>query len=307
MGTPSGMPWTARCTSSTLPDRRLTPPSIQTARVQSLRRGEHVVRDEHHGPAGVHARSGWRSVDFCAEIHVADRKNLVDEEHVRVGLHRHGKAEPREHAARIDEHGLIEKLSEFREIAHPVEPFFDRCPVHAEQHPAQDGVLPAGEVALEADANGQQRDAEARVAVDPAAIHRHDARQRAHERALARAIGTEHAEGLALANLEGHVAQRPEFLRPRQFAPQPVVDADVLGADDDKDQDRSPAWAGAKLMGKGAGGRTIFRRRPSGSLRSNRRMIATPAMSRTHGDAGRPDPGPTSPATADRAGSCGRR
>ena len=72
---------------------------------------------------------------------------------------------------------------------------------------AEHHVLAPGQLAVEADAERQQR-AHAAVDLDPPAGRRQDAGDRAHERRLAGAVGADHAQHLAVRDLERDVPER---------------------------------------------------------------------------------------------------
>ena len=77
----------------------------------------------------------------------------------------------------------------------------------AGREPAEDDVLAARQLAVEADAERQQR-AHAPVDLDAARVRRQDPGHRAHQRRLAGAVGADDAEHLALGHLEGDVLER---------------------------------------------------------------------------------------------------
>ena len=95
--------------------------------------------------------------------------------------------------------------------------------------PPRHDVLAPGELAVEADAEREQR-ADAAVDLDAPARRRQDARDRAHERRLAGAVGADDAEHGAVRDLEGDVADRLDLLghlrrRPMRDSVPPSVGA----------------------------------------------------------------------------------
>ena len=102
-------------------------------------------------------------------------------------------------------------------------------------------VALAGEAVVQRDAAGEvadpaaDRDAVAgRVEPEdrrPAGRRVQVAEQQPDERALARAVGAEEAEDLALADLEGHVIERPDHARVGAAATRRVVLGEPLGGD----------------------------------------------------------------------------
>ena len=86
--------------------------------------------------------------------------------------------------------------------------------------PAEHDVLAPGHLAVEADAEREQR-AHAPVDLDAARVGRQDARHRAHQRGLAGAVGADHAEHLALGHLEGDVLERLDLAHDPLAAAEP--------------------------------------------------------------------------------------
>ena len=151
---------------------------------------------------------------LALEPFVADREDLVDEEHVGLDVGGHGEAEAHEHARRVVLHRGVDELLEPRELDDVVEAPIEVTFGEAEDRAVQVDVLASAQLHVEAGAEFEQRGQTADVRHAPA-LGTKDAGEALEQRALARAVRTDDTEGLAGKDLEIDVAERPELLVPR--------------------------------------------------------------------------------------------
>jgi hypothetical protein len=172
--------------------------------------GAHVVRDEDDRPP-FFADAVEDVEALLLERGVADREDLVDEEHVGVDLDHHAEREPDLHARAVVLELEVGELLELGEGDDVVDAPARLTRREAEHDAVEDDVVGGGEVGVEADAEldeGRQPAPDR----DRPAVDRVDARQALQQRALARAVASDDPEELALLDLEGDVAQRDEVL-----------------------------------------------------------------------------------------------
>ena len=138
---------------------------------------------------------------------VADGEHLVDEQHVGVEVRGDREAQAQEHARRVRRHRRVDEVAELGERDDRVQALLDLLLDEAVQRAVEEDVLAPGEVAPEAGAELELRD-DLAAAGDAAGVQRHDPRQHAQRRGLARAVAPDHADGLARLDAQRDVAQR---------------------------------------------------------------------------------------------------
>ena len=142
---------------------------------------------------------------------VADREDLVDEEDLRVDVDGHGEAQPNVHPRRVVLHRRVDERLELGEADDVVEDPVDLGVLEPEDRPVEVDVLTAGELRVKAGAEFEQR-RHSPGGADDAGGRLDDAGHALEERALARAVGAEEADGGPGLDVEIDVAQRGEVL-----------------------------------------------------------------------------------------------
>src|SRR5262245_28161930 len=170
------------------------------------------VRDEADGAAALLELEHLRHA-LPLERLVADREHLVQEQDVRVDVHGDREAEPHVHPGRVRPHGQVDEALELRERDDLVHPLAHVLALETVDRAAEEDVLAAGEIGVEAGAELEQR-ADRAAHVERASSRREDARDQAQERRLARAVAADEADRRAGLDLERHVVQRPDLLAP---------------------------------------------------------------------------------------------
>jgi hypothetical protein len=108
-------------------------------------------------------------------------------------------------------HRRVEEFPDTGEFDDLVELRLNLTPLHSEDGAVEEDVLAAGQLGIEAGAYLEQ--AADAAADDRASLgRRRDPRQHLQERRLAGAVRADHAEHLALVDLEADVPQRPDLL-----------------------------------------------------------------------------------------------
>src|SRR5690606_12114236 len=169
----------------------------------------------------------------------------------------------------------VDELLEPRELDDAVEALVDLALRHPEDAAVEVDVLPAGQLRVEPGPQLEQR-RDLAVHRDAAPVRPVDPRHALEQRALARAVVADEAEGLALGHLERHAVERPELLvdgaleaaEDRRLERRvPLVDeTEALGDVDDLDgglthRSTAPRRARARCAGT-PGCRPRARRRP---------------------------------------------
>ena len=191
-----------------------------------------IVRDVNDGHAAA-AHLVDLSHAALAEADVAHRQGFVHDQDVGVQVNCDRERQPHQHAARVGAHGLIDERADLRECQDLVE-----LAVHLARRKAEDGavqvdILPAGVFRVEAGAQLEQG-GNAAVNAKLAGARLEDACDDLEQRALSRAVCSDHAESLAAADSKRDVAERPVLLvvaaavQGQQLA-QPVARAFVDG------------------------------------------------------------------------------
>ena len=136
-----------------------------------------------------------------------------------------GEREPHVHPARVELHLGIDELLDPGELHDLVEILLGLAPRQAQNGRIEVHVLPTGEIGVHSRTELEQR-SEPASSLHVAGLGRKDASDDLEQRALARAVAPDDAEGLARAHVEGHVAQGPELFR--VLATTPEVDHTLL-------------------------------------------------------------------------------
>ena len=122
---------------------------------QPLDRGR-VVRDEEDRAAPL-LEGGDHAEALPLEALVADREDLVEEQHVRLEERGDREPEPHRHAGRVRADGAVDRVLELGEGDDLVEALADPRAGEPLEHPVQLDVLPAREVGMEAGAELEER------------------------------------------------------------------------------------------------------------------------------------------------------
>jgi hypothetical protein len=158
------------------------------------------------------------------EVAVADGERLVDDEHVGVGMRRHGEREAQRHPGGICSDGPVEELAELREIPNLRELSPDLRAGQAEKRRVHPGVLAARELGVEAHAELEDRRHDS-PPLDRAVRGLCGPGDDLQERRLPGAVFADQAERSSGRQLEGNVPERVESAvsrRAKQELPEPV-------------------------------------------------------------------------------------
>ena len=168
--------------------------------------GAHAVRDENHRLAWIVLHLLEEVIAFLLEGLVTDRKHLVQYEDVALGLDRHGERETHLHAAGVVLELLVHEVGQFGEFNDIVIHRVDLLTRETEQRAIQIHVLAAGQFRVETDAELDEGD-QCAANGDIAFFRDVDAGDDLEQRRLAGAVSADDAEEIALAHIEGDVAQ----------------------------------------------------------------------------------------------------
>src|SRR5262249_18506045 len=122
-----------------------------------------------------------------------------------------GEAQPDVLTGRVVLHLVVDLVGELRELDDRVEHLVDLAAAQAQQGGVQVDVVPAGQLAVEAGPQLQQRGDPARDR-DVAAARAQDAGEHLQQRRLAGAVRAGQPDRLPAADLDGDVAQGPEVV-----------------------------------------------------------------------------------------------
>ena len=142
---------------------------------------------------------------------VADGQDLVDQQDVGADVDGHREPEAHVLAGAVVLDLVVDERLQLGEGDDVVEVALGLPAGQAEDGRVQVDVLAAGELAVEAGPQLQQRRDPARTVTVPV-VGAEDARQHLEQRRLARAVGADQPDGLAGADLQVHVPQGPELL-----------------------------------------------------------------------------------------------
>jgi hypothetical protein len=173
----------------------------------------HVVAHEQHGASPATGHLLHLAEAPLLKLGVADGEHLVDDEHLGLEMGRHREGEPHLHPARVPLDRRIQELADLGERHDLVELPVDLGLAHAENRAVHVDVFAAGELGVKAGADLEQR-ADPAPELNPPFGRGDDAGEDLEQGALAGAVPAHDARHLAHADLEGHVAQRPEEVVP---------------------------------------------------------------------------------------------
>ena len=144
------------------------------------------------------------------EVLVADRQDLVDEEHLVVHVGRDREPEAELHARAVGAHGVVDEALQFGELHHLRDELLDDLFGHAQHRAGEANVLPSRELGVEPEPEVQEARHRA-VDVDPPLGGLRDPREEPEQGALPGSVCTDHSERGASPDLEVDVAERPEL------------------------------------------------------------------------------------------------
>src|SRR5258705_4989527 len=150
---------------------------------------------------------------FALERHVPYRQNLVHDQNLGLEVSRYRERQADVHATRVVFDRSVDELLDLGEGDDLVQVALDLGLAHTEKGATQEDVLPSRQFRVEAGSHLQERPDSA-VDLHPPLGGFGDARENLEQRALARAVGTNDADDLAPRDIKGHVAQRPDVIRP---------------------------------------------------------------------------------------------
>ena len=168
-----------------------------------------IVADQNDRHA-VGAELAHAGLALAAELHVADREHLVDQQDVRPREHRRGETEAHRHARTVILDRRVDHVADAGKVDDLVKLRADLAPRHAVDRAVQEHVFAPRQVGVEAGPNLDQR-GKAAVHVVGAVVGFQDAGKEFQRRALARAIGADDAQRLAARQRERDVVDGPEL------------------------------------------------------------------------------------------------
>jgi hypothetical protein len=169
------------------------------------------VADEQHRPAVAARHVVHLAEALLLEDDVADGKDLVDDENLRLEVRGNRERQPHVHATRIALHRRIDEPLHLGEGDNRVELAADLRLPHAENRAVEEYVLAPRQLRMKPRADLEQ--ARHPPAQGHLALRRlGDARQDFQERGLPRAVSTDDADDLTAIDREADVAQRPELV-----------------------------------------------------------------------------------------------
>src|SRR4051812_36319148 len=189
----------------------------QSALAQTLDRGE-AVRHETDRLL-LRAELVELRVALPLEVLVADREDLIDEQHIRIDERRDRERETHVHARRVRLHRCIEEVTELREAVDLRQEALGVLAREPEERRVQEDVLATGEVGMESRAELEER-GHAALDVDGPGRRPRRAGDELEERRLPGSVRADDAERLARLDSERDVLQRFEDLRRRVLAEQ---------------------------------------------------------------------------------------
>ena len=173
--------------------------------------GLETVADEQDGAVLVDGNRLHLAQRLFLKACIAYRKDLINDQDLRLQMRRHSERQPDIHAAAVALHRRVEKSFDFGEVNDLVEFLPDLRPGHPEDRSVQKDVLATGQFRVKAGADLQQ--ACDTAAYDrPSTIRLSDAAEYLEQRRFAGSVPPDNSEHLAALHLEAHVAQGPELL-----------------------------------------------------------------------------------------------
>lgn len=183
-----------------------------------------VVTDNDHGvTAGAHLGDVLQGLDL--EAGVAGGEGLVHEEDLGGEAGGDREAEAGGHAGTVVLDGHVHEALEFGEGDDLGEEMVDVARGEAEERAVEIDVFEAGEFGMEAGAEFEEG-ADAAAGVDLAGVGGHDAGEDLEQGRFAGAVEADQAEGFALLDLEGDVAQGVKAV----MAPGEALATGIVGA-----------------------------------------------------------------------------
>src|SRR5688572_27136760 len=171
---------------------------------------EHVVRNEQDG--GIPLLQFLGVLDALAlEGEIAHRQHFVEQQDVGLEVRCHRECESHVHAARVTLDRRIDEVRDLGELDDGIELAPHLFAAHPEDGAIEEHVFATRELPVKSGADLEQR-AQPAVDLRRAGGGLGDARQDLEQSALARAVQTDHADVLAVADVEAGVLERPEFL-----------------------------------------------------------------------------------------------
>ena len=168
----------------------------------------HGVADEKHGPA-FRSHVSHLPEALLLECNVADGQHLVDNQDLGLEVRGDREAEADFHPARVALHRRVEEAFDVGEGDDLVEAAVDLVLSHAEDRAGQEDVLAPRQLGMEPGAYVEER-TDASGYLRPALRRFRDPRQDLEDRRLTRTVDADHADRLALSDLERDILQGPE-------------------------------------------------------------------------------------------------
>ncbi len=141
---------------------------------------------------------------------IANGEDLIDEQNLRLKMRRHGEGQARLHAAAIVLERTIQEFSHFGEAYDLVEFARDFLTAHAENCAVEIDVLASGELRMKAGADLEEA-AHGSADLRPSCRWLGNPREDLEESGLPGPIPPDHSDYFAGLDLEGDVAQGPNF------------------------------------------------------------------------------------------------
>jgi len=158
------------------------------------------------------------------ELLVTHRDDLVDDEDLRVEVHRDREAEPHVHSGGVDLDRRVDERTDVRELDDLLDGGIDLALPHPEDRPVEVDVLAAREFAVEAGTE-LEKGRDASVHQQAAGARPVDPRQDLQHRRLPGAVVADEAEGGPALDVEAHVVKCLEERRTSRAAPdEPLLD-----------------------------------------------------------------------------------
>ena len=171
-----------------------------------------------HGAPFLSRNGAHLAQAFALEGVVANGKDLVDDQNLRLEVGGHGEGQPDVHAAGIMLHRRVEELLHLGKRHDLVEFPPDLRARHPEDRAIEENVLAAAQLGMKPRADLEQRRHPA-AQFDAPCGRLGDPRENLEEGRLARAVAADDSDDLAALDFKRHVAQRPKLLFLKPGAP----------------------------------------------------------------------------------------
>ena len=146
-----------------------------------------------------------------AELIVADRQNLIDNQDIRLNHRRHRESKPRLHTGRIILNRRIQEFLDLGEFDYLIKMSLHELPAVPQHSPVQENILPGCHFEVKARAQLDHRSDRPAHPHRPA-VRLQNPRDRLEERGLARPVPADQPPRLALLHMKVHILQREELL-----------------------------------------------------------------------------------------------